>query len=100
VDTSARLLVIAQRYEAEEPLGIVYQHDDAQALATLPDTAFDGVACNTALMDIPEGAHQHAQADQAQYLRACHAGFTLAAGSACSVSTLPPRHDGRARKQR
>jgi ubiquinone/menaquinone biosynthesis C-methylase UbiE len=54
VDTSARLLDIAQRYEAEEPLGIVYQHDDAQALATLPDTAFDGVACNMALMDIPD----------------------------------------------
>jgi ubiquinone/menaquinone biosynthesis C-methylase UbiE len=52
VDTSARLLDIARRYEAEEPLGIVYQHDDAQALATLPDTAFDGVACNMSLMDI------------------------------------------------
>ena len=56
VDTSARLLDIAQRYEAEEPLGIVSQHDDAQALATLPDTAFDGVACNMALMDIPDVA--------------------------------------------
>jgi ubiquinone/menaquinone biosynthesis C-methylase UbiE len=56
VDTSARLLDIARRYEAEEPLGIVYQHDDAQALATLPDTAFDGVACNMALMDIPDVA--------------------------------------------
>src|SRR2546426_12146284 len=27
VDTSARLLDIAQRYEAEEPLGIAYRHD-------------------------------------------------------------------------
>src|SRR5919198_230000 len=50
VDTSARLLDIAQRYEVEEPLGIVYRHDDAQTLATLPDAAFDGVVCNMALM--------------------------------------------------
>ena len=56
VDTSARLLDIAQRYEAEKPLGIVYQHDDAQTLATLPDAAFDGVVCNMALMDIPDVA--------------------------------------------
>src|SRR5436190_21100760 len=40
VDTSARLLDIARRYEAEEPLGIVYRQDDAQRLATLPDAAF------------------------------------------------------------
>ena len=56
VDTSARLLDIAQRYEAEEPLGIVYRHDDAQRLATLPDAAFDGVVCSMALMDIPDVA--------------------------------------------
>jgi ubiquinone/menaquinone biosynthesis C-methylase UbiE len=56
VDTSVRLLDIAQRYEAEEPLGIVYRHDDAQTLATLPDAAFAGVVCNMALMDIPDVA--------------------------------------------
>ena len=56
VDTSARLLDIAQRYEAEGPLGIVYRHDDAQRLATLPDAAFDGVVCSMALMDIPDVA--------------------------------------------
>jgi ubiquinone/menaquinone biosynthesis C-methylase UbiE len=56
VDTSARLLDIARRYEADEPLGIVYQHDDAQTLATLRDAAFDGVVCNMALMDIPDVA--------------------------------------------
>jgi ubiquinone/menaquinone biosynthesis C-methylase UbiE len=54
VDTSAQLLAIAERYEADEPLGIVYRHDDAQTLATLPDVAFAGVACNMALMDIAD----------------------------------------------
>ena len=56
VDTSARLLDIAQRYEAAEPLGILYRHDDAQALATLPDAAYDGVVCSMSLMDIRDVA--------------------------------------------
>lgn len=56
VDVSAKLLAIARRYEDEIPLGIGYQQDDAQTLATLPDMSFDGVVCNMALTDIPDVA--------------------------------------------
>lgn len=52
IDLSAKLLEIARRDEANEPLGISYQRDDAQALATIGGVQFDGVACNLALMDI------------------------------------------------
>ena len=54
VDVSAKLLAIAQRDEAAEPLGISYRIDDAQTLATVPAASFDGVVCNMALMDIPD----------------------------------------------
>lgn len=54
IDLSAKLLGIARRDEANEPLGISYQQDDAQALATIGEARFDGVACNLALMDIPD----------------------------------------------
>jgi ubiquinone/menaquinone biosynthesis C-methylase UbiE len=54
MDLSAELLAIARRDEEAEPLGIVYVHDDAQALATVADAAFDGVLCNMALVDIPD----------------------------------------------
>jgi SAM-dependent methyltransferase len=54
IDLSAKLLEIARRDEANEPLGISYQQDDAQALATIGGVQFDGVACNLALMDIPD----------------------------------------------
>ncbi len=56
VDLSTRLLDIARRYEDAEPLGIAYLHDDAQTLQAVEDAAFDGVACNMALMDIPDVA--------------------------------------------
>ena len=54
VDLSTKLLDFARRYEEVEPLGIAYLHDDAQPLAAVGDAAFDGVACNMALMDIPD----------------------------------------------
>ena len=54
VDISERLLAIARREESAEPLGIVYIHDDARTLATIADAAFDAVACNMALIDIPD----------------------------------------------
>ncbi|HET8631179.1 MAG TPA: class I SAM-dependent methyltransferase [Thermomicrobiales bacterium] len=54
VDLSAALLAIARRYEAAEPLGVAYLRDDARALAAVADGAFDGVACNLALMDIDD----------------------------------------------
>jgi len=54
VDASERLLEIARREEADEPLGIRYQLDDARQGATLADASFDGVVCNLALTDIAD----------------------------------------------
>lgn len=54
IDVSARLLEIARENERVEPLGIDYREDDAQALASVADGVFDGVACHLALMDIPD----------------------------------------------
>jgi len=54
VDVSTKLLEIARKEEQNEPLGIVYIHDDVQTLSTLKDTEFDGAVCNMALMDIPD----------------------------------------------
>ena len=54
IDISAALLAIARAYEVDAPLGIIYGQDDAQHLASVPDGAFDGIACNMALHDIPD----------------------------------------------
>jgi ubiquinone/menaquinone biosynthesis C-methylase UbiE len=54
VDISARLIAIAQRDEADQPLGITYIVDDAATLASLGDAQFQGVVCNLALMDIAD----------------------------------------------
>lgn len=54
VDVSGKLLEIAVRYEASEPLGIAYVRDDAQTFTTFTDATFDGAVCNLALMDIPD----------------------------------------------
>ncbi len=54
IDISERLLGIARGEEAELPLGITYIQDDAHTLAAVPDASFDAVACNLALMDIPD----------------------------------------------
>jgi ubiquinone/menaquinone biosynthesis C-methylase UbiE len=54
IDLSQQLLAIARRYEENEPQGIEYRWDDAQALSSIADNTFDGVVCNMALMDIPE----------------------------------------------
>lgn len=54
IDSSGKLLAIAGRYEREEPHGIAYLRDDAQTLAAVRGTAFDGVVCHMALMDIPD----------------------------------------------
>lgn len=54
VDLSAKLLDIAAQIEQEAPLGITYLQDDAQTLAGSNTNSFDGVACNMALMDIPD----------------------------------------------
>lgn len=53
IDLSHKLIEIAQRDEAIEPLGIRYLVDDAMVLRSLEKETFDGVVCNLALMDIP-----------------------------------------------
>jgi ubiquinone/menaquinone biosynthesis C-methylase UbiE len=50
------MLGIARRYEREEPPGIDYLGDDARTLDLLESTAFDGVVCNVALMDVADVA--------------------------------------------
>ena len=54
IDLSQQLLQFARQDETREPLGIVYLHDDAQALHAVTDASFDGVICNVALMDIAD----------------------------------------------
>lgn len=52
IDLSEKLVEIAKRDEATEPLGIVYHVDDAESLVRLNNAYFDAIVCNLALMDI------------------------------------------------
>lgn len=54
VDVSSRLLDIARTEEMANPLGVTYIHGNAHDLTDLEDSAFDGVVCYMALMDIPD----------------------------------------------
>jgi ubiquinone/menaquinone biosynthesis C-methylase UbiE len=54
IDISRNQLALARQYEAENPLGIDYVHDDAQTLTSLPDSSFDGVTCCMGLINIPD----------------------------------------------
>ena len=54
IDTSAKLLEIARRHEQAEPRGVEYLQANAHSLDSIPDSAFDGVICFMALMDIPD----------------------------------------------
>ncbi|MEM7028108.1 MAG: methyltransferase domain-containing protein [Chloroflexota bacterium] len=54
IDISKNLLAIAQKEETDDPLGIIYNEDDAQKLTTIADVAVDQVICYLALMDIPD----------------------------------------------
>lgn len=54
VDLADSMLELARQYEAQEPLGITYIHDDLQSLQSLPDYSFDGVMCILALMVPPD----------------------------------------------
>ncbi|HZP80175.1 MAG TPA: class I SAM-dependent methyltransferase [Chthonomonadaceae bacterium] len=54
IDLSAKLLEIARRHEETDPRGITYLHADARSLDNVADSAFDGVICHLALMDIPD----------------------------------------------
>jgi SAM-dependent methyltransferase len=54
VDSSPTLVSIAREREEAQHLGIRYALDDAQALQTIEDSAFDLVNCQLGLMDIPD----------------------------------------------
>lgn len=54
VDISERMLALARSYQQSEAQEVTFVLDDAQALGSLADGAFDGVTCNMALMDIPD----------------------------------------------
>ncbi|MBA3947989.1 MAG: class I SAM-dependent methyltransferase [Herpetosiphonaceae bacterium] len=54
IDVSAKLLAIAHGHEQATPRGIAYLQADARTLDGIPDSAFDGVLCFMALMDIPD----------------------------------------------
>jgi ubiquinone/menaquinone biosynthesis C-methylase UbiE len=54
LDQAPKLLALARRYEAEEPLGIVYLEGDAQRGEPLADECFSGCVCCMALTNIPD----------------------------------------------
>ncbi|MBM3947598.1 MAG: methyltransferase domain-containing protein [SAR202 cluster bacterium] len=54
VDASSRLVTLAQRREAANPMGISYHVSDATRLAVLRDASVDAVVCNMGLMDIAD----------------------------------------------
>ena len=54
LDLAPNLLAIAQRYEEQEPLGIVYVQGDAERAEQLRDSQFTGCVCVIALINIPD----------------------------------------------
>jgi ubiquinone/menaquinone biosynthesis C-methylase UbiE len=54
LDRAPKLLALARGYEAQEPLGIVYVHGDAQRAEQLSDNEFTGCVCVMALINIPD----------------------------------------------
>lgn len=54
VDLSEGMLAIAREAEEATPLGIQYVLEDAASLCSLPESAFEGVLCVMALMDMPD----------------------------------------------
>src|SRR2546430_12787266 len=54
LDLSPNLLALAQRYEEQEPLGIVYVQGDAQLASGLSDCQFTGCVCVMALITLPD----------------------------------------------
>jgi len=54
LDLAPNLLALARGYEAQEPLGIVYVHGDAQRADQLSDSQFTGCVCVMALINIPD----------------------------------------------
>jgi 2-polyprenyl-3-methyl-5-hydroxy-6-metoxy-1,4-benzoquinol methylase len=54
MDLSERLIMLARRYEEQEPLGITYIQGNAERGETLSEAGFDGAVCILALMNIPD----------------------------------------------
>ena len=54
IDLAPQLLTLAQRYEEQEPLGILYLQGDAQRAEPLSDSSFTGCVCVMALINIPD----------------------------------------------
>ena len=54
LDLAPNLLKLAQGYEEQEPLGIVYVQGDAQRADPLSDGQFTGCVCVLALINIPD----------------------------------------------
>src|SRR5829696_506540 len=54
VDLSGKLLERARDIERRHPVGIRYVHGDATCMDWWDGTAYDGVVCNMALMDIDD----------------------------------------------
>ncbi len=54
LDLAPNLLALAQRYEEQEQLGIVYVQGDAQRAEHLSDSQFTGCICVMALINIPD----------------------------------------------
>jgi ubiquinone/menaquinone biosynthesis C-methylase UbiE len=54
VDPSGKLLERARDIERRHPVGICYVHGDATCMDWWDGTAYDGVVCNMALMDIDD----------------------------------------------
>lgn len=54
LDLAPNLLALAQRYEEQEPLGIVYVQGDAQLAEGLSDQQFTGCVCIMALINIAD----------------------------------------------
>ncbi|HEY3141704.1 MAG TPA: methyltransferase domain-containing protein, partial [Acidimicrobiales bacterium] len=52
VDSSEAMLELARQRTQDHRIS--YVHDDAQTLASMEDTSFDGAVCQLGLMDIPD----------------------------------------------
>ncbi len=54
LDLAPNLLALAQRYEEQDPLGIVYVQGNAERAEPLRDGQFTGCVCVMALINIPD----------------------------------------------
>ena len=95
VDSSARIIRLARRREAQRPLGVRYEVRDAADLRGFADASFDLVASNMAIMDIEDA--EGAIRESARVLRPggrfvfsiCHPCFDLNDRSMWQVERRP-----------